>query len=60
MKVSKRKKNERKQYAFRLFRPCPNCGENIAFGGHYAPPSMGEAGFFICQPARAGSADTPQ
>lgn len=25
---------------------CPNCGED---GPHFAPPSMGEAGFYICE-----------
>ena len=24
---------------------CPNCGEK---GPHFAPPSLGETGFFIC------------
>lgn len=25
---------------------CPNCGE---YGSHFAPPSLGESGFFICK-----------
>ena len=25
---------------------CPNCGE---YGAHFAPPSCGEPGFFICE-----------
>jgi hypothetical protein len=25
---------------------CPNCGE---YGAHFAPPSLGEEGFFICK-----------
>ena len=25
---------------------CPNCGE---YGSHFAPPSLGEEGFFICK-----------
>jgi len=28
---------------------CVNCGENIDKGGHFAPPSFGEEGFFICK-----------
>ena len=27
---------------------CMNCGKDISKGGHFAPPSMGEPGFFIC------------
>ena len=30
---------------------CPNCRADILPGeGHYAPPSLGEPGFFICNP----------
>ena len=25
---------------------CPNCGE---YGSHFAPPSFGDKGFFICE-----------
>ncbi len=28
--------------------PCPNCGE--INGGCFFPPSLGEPGFFVCQP----------
>jgi len=47
MKVSKRKKEMRKGFA--LPRPesiCLNCGER---GSHFAPPCLGNAGFFICK-----------
>jgi hypothetical protein len=27
--------------------PCPKCGANER---HFAPPSLGEPGFYICQP----------
>ena len=32
---------------------CPNCGE---VGPHYAPPSFGEKGFFLCEKKEASDA----
>lgn len=28
---------------------CPNCGKE---GPHYVPPSLGEEGFFVCDPTK--------
>lgn len=35
---------------------CPNCGKP---GPHFAPPSMGEEGFYVCDPG-VTTASTPQ
>jgi ribosomal protein L32 len=46
-KVSKKKKEMRRGFAIiRMSMPCPNCGLQ---GPHFAPPSLGEPGFYICQ-----------
>lgn len=34
---------------------CSNCGKP---GSHFAPPSLGEQGFFICDPADRKDCDT--
>lgn len=49
MKVSNHKKNQRlKFYLYIPFRQCPNCKVWHNKSGHFAPPSHGEPGFFIC------------
>jgi len=30
-------------------RVCPNCKERLTKEGHFAPPSVGEPGFYVCQ-----------
>ena len=32
-------------------RKCPNCGAVLKHGesGHFAPPCMGEDGFYVCE-----------
>ena len=54
MKVPKRKKAERvvffSEVRWWMCPPCPNCGEK---GAHFAPPSLGDEGFFICKPRKA-------
>lgn len=45
MKITKRKKNERRAFLGDSRITCQKCGN---FGRHYVPPSMGEGGFFIC------------
>lgn len=37
--------------------PCPNCGE-LTVDGHYAPPALGDPGFFACAATRGGMKDT--
>ena len=50
MKSSRHRKNQRERFALpRVMRPlsrCPNCGE---IGQHYAPPSFGDRGFYLCE-----------
>jgi hypothetical protein len=48
MKTKNYKKNQRKSAALPVLRVCPNCKE-LTTHGHYAPPSLGEAGFWICE-----------
>jgi hypothetical protein len=40
--------HRRLMLATRHKRQCPNCREWHRGEGHYAPPSFGEEGFFIC------------
>lgn len=49
MKVSKKKKQDRKKMAFvpPVTRSCVNCGERG--GVHFVPPSLGDPGFFHCE-----------
>lgn len=47
MKTPPRKKQQRVDFLSRPKRPCPNCGKA---GSHFVGPSMGDAGFFICDP----------
>jgi hypothetical protein len=50
MKLSNKKKNNRKTSALKKQVSCPNCKQQVTVGdGHFAPPSLGEKGFFICQ-----------
>ena len=47
MKVPKWKKALRRRYApQKPTHRCPNCGQ---LGSHYAPPSLGEPGFYTCR-----------
>ena len=48
MKIKNRKKNDRKNLAIKPTFVCPNCKEDTTHG-HFAPPSLGESGFFICK-----------
>jgi hypothetical protein len=50
-KTSKATKNKRKAFAFELPKAiCGNCGKA---GPHFAPPSLGEDGFYICESIKA-------
>jgi hypothetical protein len=50
-KTSKATKNKRKAFAFELPKGiCRNCGK---LGPHFAPPSLGEDGFYICKEIKA-------
>ena len=51
---SREKRDKRRNWAKEIRRNnfiCPNCGERLKEGesGHFAPPSMGEEGFWICK-----------
>jgi hypothetical protein len=48
MKVKNRKKNDRMAMVIKPTFVCPNCKETTTHG-HFAPPSWGESGFFICE-----------
>jgi hypothetical protein len=52
MKNGRRQRNQRRNNAAELHRRharpiCNHCGRP---GAHFAPPSLGEPGFWICQP----------
>lgn len=47
MKISKKKKDQRKEFLPKPLKPCWNCGELC--NGHFVPPSLGEDGFYICE-----------
>ena len=55
MKITNEKKNMRKQFmadarrANGTYPRCPNCGGDITSGGHFAPPSFGDSGMWVCQ-----------
>ncbi len=58
MKVSKRKKEDRKEFmrdaqGESTFPKCLNCGKP---GRHFVAPSVGDVGFFSCDWIGAGSA----
>jgi len=55
--MSGKKTREKQRAATRAYKRtlpsgqnCPNCGEPLLYGGgHFAPPSFGEPGFFLCK-----------
>lgn len=51
MRNGRRQRDSKRSYARGLKQSlersiCPKCGE---YGPHYVPPSLGEAGFFVCE-----------
>ena len=42
-------------------RECPNCGHRLGMNGHYAPPCLGDEGFWLCaqlcEECKKGKAD---
>ncbi len=49
-KVSANKKNRRKAFAFKKLTQCWHCKEWITTG-HFVPPCLGDAGFWVCEAA---------
>jgi len=45
LKISRKKQNMRRMFYPRPESICPNCNKP---GRHFAPPSLGEPGFYIC------------
>lgn len=41
-----KRRNAANNTVFFTQQPCPECGE---CGKHFVPPSLGEAGFYICR-----------
>ena len=50
MKISNKRKNQRKARAIPRTFTCPNCGAELREGdGHFMPPSLGEPGMWCCK-----------